>query len=316
MSTKLRSRDLGPSIAVQAERAGLTKGDVPGHEFHGNQWTGGGAGHDSGNGVPRSDIEHHRFESDAVTHTLEGVKLPKGWHVITATQAFENSQKQMRQTCDSMFPGDKEKADLAFTTLTAGMSAPEKDDGATRILGPSGEMITRMEGCKVPDARVADLTYQYESLIKSNPGGSQRVTIVSDADAAKQFGQDWRRVGGRYQAGLISLPEHALTDRWDYKLADNVRSGWSTAAAKEKSMQAYGLAHEYGHSLDPNGPGKAGMSEDLQTVFDSMKPTSRYGSTIPQEKYAEAFAEFVLSNGKSTFPGLQELAAKEGWKVP
>jgi hypothetical protein len=62
------------------------KGDLPGHEFHGNQWTeGGGGGGDSGSSVGRSridrgegDFRHYAENDDAEVNQTLG-ESNKAW---------------------------------------------------------------------------------------------------------------------------------------------------------------------------------------------------------------------------------------------
>lgn len=61
----------GPTLQKNPEPGELAKGDVPGHEFHGNQYTGGGGGKDSdsskatGYGKPNATISRTTSATDA-----------------------------------------------------------------------------------------------------------------------------------------------------------------------------------------------------------------------------------------------------------
>ena len=81
------------------------------------------------------------------------------------------------------------------------------------------------------------------------------------------------------------------------------------------------LVHEYGHSLDPGlvditttDDGASRSPETKQALADHPS-ASQYGLSSDYEAYAEAYAQFYLSGGKTTDPLAQALAKTEGWKV-
>lgn len=73
------------------------------------------------------------------------------------------------------------------------------------------------------------------------------------------------------------------------------------------SRTRYLLAHEWGHTID---------RRDRPKIIDQHKRLgsgSRYGQRAPEEAYAEAFAEFFTSGGRTSDPVAQAYAKEEGW---
>lgn len=96
----------------------------------------------------------------------------------------------------------------------------------------------------------------------------------------------------------------------------NVESGFHPQEMLDVEPWRAVLTHEFGHSLD------AGLvSEDRQRSSEADKAlldnpsASTYGRSDPHEAYAEAFAQWELSSGKTTDPLAQALAKTEGWKA-
>jgi hypothetical protein len=72
----------------------------------------------------------------------------------------------------------------------------------------------------------------------------------------------------------------------------------------------YVLAHEWGHAF----PSKEDARD--QTIHRhsiSAGGMTRYGKTAPEESYAEAFAEWILTNGKTTNQAALEYAERFNW---
>lgn len=66
------------------------------------------------------------------------------------------------------------------------------------------------------------------------------------------------------------------------------------------------LVHEWGHAIDTRkGP--------RETLPDLPSP-SKYGATNGRESYAENFAEYYLSRGKTTVVSAQQAAKEFGWQ--
>jgi hypothetical protein len=87
--------------------------------------------------------------------------------------------------------------------------------------------------------------------------------------------------------------------------------GWTMPAGKDHDPGQYVYTHEFGHQFDANNKrsGGRGMYENPEI----KKQLSDYGKSIPEEGYAEAFAEWHVTEGKTTNPAAIAYAKHEGW---
>ncbi len=100
--------------------------------------------------------------------------------------------------------------------------------------------------------------------------------------------------------------------------AETAASKWSMPSAHTNDPTAYTMTHEYGHS-------KYFQSTDMKTqvrlgveVFkrpDVKSALSEYGRTNHLEGYAEAYAEWSLTGGKSTNKAVATYAETFSWEV-
>lgn len=97
----------------------------------------------------------------------------------------------------------------------------------------------------------------------------------------------------------------------------NLRDGYMMPGAKTgntKNMD-YVLTHEYGHHVDfsKNVQGGTHKAHPLTKDPAFNKAMSIYGKTNPIESYAESFAEWHYSRGRTTNPAAIAMARYEGW---
>lgn len=106
----------------------------------------------------------------------------------------------------------------------------------------------------------------------------------------------------------IAMPPQA-SDNWHQNTMSVHRGVW-------------GMAHEWGHGhdrgwIDPNTSG-ALRSWAYQKVMDNpdlKEQSSRYARYDANEMYAESFADWSLSQGKTPNPVTKEFARMLGWKA-
>lgn len=150
-----------------------------------------------------------------------------------------------------------------------------------------------------------------DDLIKRFPparGGGAKISIRSAAAAKKR---DTRKgdTGGK-MTGLSTGIDGEVT----IMLSEDVfgpaparAGGWHMPAASSTDRAAYTLMHEWGHALespDAHYPGD-GHQHDL----------GRYGQTNEHEGFAEAFAEWYATGGKTKNKAAQDLAKQNGWSM-
>jgi hypothetical protein len=77
------------------------------------------------------------------------------------------------------------------------------------------------------------------------------------------------------------------------------------------------IVHEWGHALDKRSENKILDDKLEHEKKDSAKWISEgqteYGMTNTFESYADAFAEWFFSGGKTSFPHVREMASEHGW---
>lgn len=92
--------------------------------------------------------------------------------------------------------------------------------------------------------------------------------------------------------------------------------GWKMNTAEYSNGYNYNLSHEFGHTLTFTGNklGAAGALYEQVYNDDNTRPyMSGYSKSNQYEAYAEAYAEWALSEGSTTNPVARIYAAHEGW---
>lgn len=87
--------------------------------------------------------------------------------------------------------------------------------------------------------------------------------------------------------------------------------GFHSPAGDGHSQSEYVLVHEWGHAISkPKSEAKP-----REALFATTSPLSNYGKTNAHEAYAEAFAEFWFTKGKSMTWSVQDYVREFGWTV-
>lgn len=140
------------------------------------------------------------------------------------------------------------------------------------------------------------------------------IIVVSNAKTAKT-------VGGT--ANAYVHPLKPLTYVSETGLNVHYRServGWHMPSARTGNPVNYLMSHEYGHQYDfakhIKSDGRGGLTYRPHPY--SGHPgfahyMSQYGNTNKYEQYAEAFAEWHHTNGRTNNPASRALAEMEGW---
>jgi hypothetical protein len=109
-------------------------------------------------------------------------------------------------------------------------------------------------------------------------------------------------------SNFIVFSEAAFDSGLSVELAE-----FFTPAASTVPPEVALFAHEFGHLLDSAVKGTPLGSNSLR--LDEYAPTSEYARRRGvRETFAEAFAEFTLTGGKTKDPLALALAADEGWR--
>jgi hypothetical protein len=86
-------------------------------------------------------------------------------------------------------------------------------------------------------------------------------------------------------------------------------------SAADVDRIAYTIAHEYGHTLEWHLPTENSprMAANRVKMDGHSTAVSEYGMESEHEAFAEMFAEWYLTGGKSTNPAVVEFAKRFGW---
>ena len=89
------------------------------------------------------------------------------------------------------------------------------------------------------------------------------------------------------------------------------------SAPLEERLTLHTTVHEFGHATDNylRYPEAKQMQRDLFDKWKSELP-SRYAQALPQEAYAECFAQWTLTRGETTNPAVRAYADAYGWRKP
>jgi hypothetical protein len=88
--------------------------------------------------------------------------------------------------------------------------------------------------------------------------------------------------------------------------------GFKMPSLKDAGRPDYTIAHEWGHLLDKGFDINA-VHRLKQKFPDAF--VSGYAKTKPAEFYAEMFAEYFTTGGKTTNPLVQDMAKTYGWNA-
>jgi len=257
------------------------KGDVAGHEFHGNQWTGGEGGGESGSSkFSGSDFKELTPKEARQLFTAKG---------------------------NSMTP---DRPDLAKAYADRQMAKYD------RVLTLSnGAMLKIEKDMPITDKKLETVKNAFANLQSKYPDKPRTVAIEQSPHGRKEEGSSLP--GGDF-IRLTRLGVSSASGNQENH-EKNVANGYHAPAGAGVDNTVYTLTHEWGHTMDhvrgePDSPEvRAALRNSDQYRTGYAKEGDTY--TKRSETYAEAFTEYTLSGGKTENVLAQKLAAAEGWKA-
>lgn len=170
--------------------------------------------------------------------------------------------------------------------------------------------ICKLDGCDIGSAK--SIASSYQQIFEKYPQLKGKFGAVTAKNlGSSTYAQCWLRSDGRVDVNNAS----GFYSNW-YSVVKqyerDVQSNWHPFGTTAESV----VTHEVGHAIDGylansgilGGRNAAGeyryassllrskvMKQCGLTVKDSASAVSRYGSTNPQEWFAEAFAEYITS---------------------
>ena len=234
---------------------------------------------------------------------------------LSADALHEHAAAELRQ----VNPNAKPELVKTYAEMM-GYDKPGRDYWKTS----EGHLVVfdNLKNCSDADKKA--LVDHLGELQKAYPDGSKMVVVQDDRSfeighAARSNGdptaESTKGALASCWGGLINLRESLVNGERDAKFRDDAQRGFFSPIATQSSASEYCLTHEYGHSLDQSlrGDSDQGSVGATARVLADHWASSDYGSTNDYEKFAEAFAEYHLSEGKTGDPLALALARDQGW---
>jgi hypothetical protein len=225
------------------------------------------------NVLPKDKASEH-FETIALTPRV-GDLLPRG------------------NKMDYLLYSDQRKYDQIYATK-----------GTNYING--GVTITVVD--KIPKAALTKLFETVDNLMERNPLPLVHI-IVHRGSMARYDNQAAEAMSERGGITLVTQPS-AFRELSPQKMKKIIESEWFVPSFADDPVK-HTLAHEWGHLLDRDKLAREITEARLKEMGETL--ISRYGRTKVSETYAEAYAEWFLTNGKTNNPFIIEMAERFGW---
>jgi hypothetical protein len=268
----------------------VQKGDVAGHEFHGNQWVRGEAG--SG----WKPLSADEYAKGILQERLDAVeRICKG----------ENASYRERMT-PIILAGSPE-------TVLAQAKNQVKDATIFRLDGSKATLVVR-DDANLSSDQIKGIASQLSTLEKSFPDTVDTLTIGKNIDLIPTAPKG-QPCGGVTAYNKIYINANVVGK--SETMENHVKSGWSPKSSDGMSKLDYTVIHEFGHALmnatPPQSDGHTFSPETTKALADNPFP-STYSLRNDLEAYAECFADYFCSKGLSDQPMTVAVAQSENWK--
>jgi Protein of unknown function (DUF935) len=172
--------------------------------------------------------------------------------------------------------------------------------------GPHRVVLSKGTRDKLTDEQVQELLDASDEIFTSLPLTRPYTVMVDNASGER---------GGQHFPGRIVIGP----DLFNAPTSDS--GGFYMKAANRTSRLRYVLAHEFGHAMDHREGREADLNpsrlpDHIHEEYSA--DLSRYARTGPNrviESYAEAFAEWFITKGKTRNKAALAYARKYGWKA-
>ena len=225
--------------------------------------------------------------------------VPRDVAVAARTRQIYDIELPIRQNLNARYP-DSATADWEADLLATCRQIAEDE---RRRLGPyvlyangPHQILVFSNDRRV---RAIDIADRADKLMAVAPlPGTLRLAVVDKLSNPQGAGQHIRGSGGEIMLSSRVFYDESFTH-------DRAKM----PVARQGSALDYVLAHEWGHAIDDeNIEGRRDLSDHPEL--------SVYGHKSPYEGYAEAFAEWYLSGGRTSNNAAQAYAQRYGWKMP
>lgn len=217
--------------------------------------------------------------------------LPEGWKQKSREELMAGYERKAAEE----WGASPEKA-REFATKQA--------DGYDVFEGANGSTVRIDKYAEIPKASRDRLLKQVDEMqsVAPRPG----MTVEVGRSAFRYHGLD---PGSSGAFAKLGEPEIYLAPRTVTKGFKDNDPNWFMPSA-QKNVRAYPLAHEWGHTLDQRRIGKANTDHRIVLNGGGL---SEYGKWDSRESFAESFAEWHLTKGKSTNPAVTYYSETYNW---
>lgn len=153
---------------------------------------------------------------------------------------------------------------------------------------------------------IGNVTWALHEVYPNPDGGRVMVAVASHDSPWFEGGKGQTResfISGSTRNGTA----HIALNEWNWSVPGNGDGAMPVAATTPPWL--YTLVHEYGHASDTDLGGFGEMLEWMSLGAG----LSVYGQTGPAEGYAEAFAEWILTQGRTSNPAARGYAEAHHW---
>jgi hypothetical protein len=192
------------------------------------------------------------------------------------------------------------------------LNAADRNILKNGIIYQNGPVQVRFyaSGAKIPDAKKKELLQLVEKLQLSNP--KPEVAINIGSTSTRKYG--WAELGGEQ---MWITPQTVAMDTIE---KTKLEGTFKMPVLATSPQRDYTLTHEWGHLIDVRDS-RYGVVDETTNLINRLKAEypnafrSGYSGKNTKEFYAEMFAEWYLSEGKTDNELVQAMAKELGWKI-
>jgi hypothetical protein len=230
---------------------------------------------------------------------------PGQWRSITLKDEIDDLAKQLDEAASpEKRKAQTEKLGPDWASQVANMLLQGVDDkGDVRYQNDTHRVYFSGSLTRAEQKRFLE----HVDFLQTNFPVGRGVNMHISVGPSSQFGKG---VGGETTLGTGSMfinEDVVKRDKWPAGMP----------ASKNVDAALYVLAHEWGHSVSTPDEAREKHVHNQAVIAGGMSRYGTYGVTgvrNPAEGFAEAFAEWALTKGKTTNPATLEYAKHFGWR--
>jgi len=251
------------------------------------------------------------------TEKEAGEYQPGGWEELSGAGMAEQHVAKNLQIYQRLYPDDEISA-RDMRDLQAFASDAYPDDGVRYFRNGPHLVIDRTTDEDVDLVRMG--AHLDRLFARYPPPGPVKVDVFPPGKIpGHEDNAGIHGAAGRGGLHMSVSSEMFSTGRESHKIHYTLPSGkivghFMPSRRKNAQRLEYTMSHEYGHMMDFRTE-EDSHSEEIFHDAGLMDHLGHYGHTNGHEAYAEAFAEFDMTNGRSRNPAVKAFAQKYGWRL-